>query len=990
MRPYGFTAKLISSVVLISFLTGSVAWTEPSRRAAVEREKGPRFALAPEQMTKKESPKRIQALVAQREALNEIFDSAYATVAKDLAAGKKIEQINADIQRGIAAKIEAYKKTPGKKVSYTVLTDRIGVVVSEKDPKKIDHMIVPFKMGNQYYAFIVRNEKSALDENSLAVLRTLPAVMDYSQPDKTIAVEIRNVPVNDAAFESWVNAQIAKVAADPAVPAEVKEGRLTVLKRFITYAFMVAMLMGLQGCFLDHRRDVEMAMRPPVVTAPPTGVTPEVQPPAPIPVVTAAELEKILRREEHWNKLSVYTRYHPFGTQYLNMIVRDFKKLDEDTVVAVVWTWYHIAPFTATAVFYNWKTDTLSAFPLVTARYSKHTIGGISKDGLIIFFDHANPFFGYTLFRYNGVDDVALLETSAPDRFDEVLDPETGTVVNPLLPLYISADRILNYVRSDTFQSYVPVNITTVTEFKKIEGSGIIVAIVKDSKDQYHAVFMYEDQRANPGSVSFEKNSDVYYAIEKAASADEVHIGVRRLTAPDELVGSYTYKLSDGKYIGLPCLVATLVGKAPLAVAGRPEVLPEVPKGAPVAVDPDLQAKITAVNTEVENLLKPEEIEKFIKADKLPAGVTAAKLVEDLKAALKTVRDEFYAGFNLGSRLIAHADPARGVIEFGEGMVRKADPKRVARVKIHELLHHVLGDANHEIISEEEALRDELLTDKVTVSAEAAGVQAQVAEAVARADKSLEGMGVELDPKLTAEGVSGIAQVALKLEAAPKNKDKPAVVYVTVEPENNLIGLEETLKKLQEEKRQVKIILVGREEYAWAKDLRKRMKSKFNIEFVPRGEFDRKLTSVKDVDAAAVEIARDITKMQVDAMDIAWIASVEDAYQVAGGFKKIPVIKPREKAADQLCAISMQIDVAELAILAHRISGVDMTAVTFAQLAGYLDKDMQKEFLGALEVLGVKTDENVAEALMRMPPTTTVSGKIASDLMSLRSSLIAA
>jgi hypothetical protein len=208
-----------------------------------------------------------------------------------------------------------------------------------------------------------------------------------------------------------------------------------------------------------------------------------------------------------------------------------------------------------------------------------------------------------------------------------------------------------------------------------------------------------------------------------------------------------------------------------------------------------------------------------------------------------------------------------------------------------------------------------------------------------------------------------------------------------------MIGLKEAVKKLQKENRQVKIILVGKEEYKWTADLRKKLKDVYGnivVDFVPKAAFDAKVASVKDVDKAAVELAGEITKLKVDALDIGWISSVEEAYQVASGFKKIPVIQPREKAADQLYDIGTQIDLMELVIMAHRISGADLSAITFDKLADYLDPAVKKDFLGALEALGVKTTENVVQALMQMPPTTSVSGKIATDLHSLRSALTAA
>lgn len=1125
MRPYKFISKVVCCFVLISFLTSTVAWTEPVRRVSVEREKGSRFALAPEQMTKKESPKRIQALIAQREALNEIFNSAYATVAKDLADGKKtVEQINADIQKEIAAKIDAYSKTPGKKISYTVLTDRIGAVLSQKDPKKLDHMIVPFKMGQQYYAFIVRNKTAAADNKAQTVIEKLPQVMDYSQPDKDIAVEIRSVPVTDRQFESWLNDEIAKIEADPTVPNEVKKSRGMILRYLLPSIFMIAMIFGLQGCLLDHHNEqpivVEQTSSAVDYTKTAAEITPEVSamlsealqkavdkvaiPPG---TVVLPDSKYVLykgiyvflanngqpvkwpaRSDYAWaciydsntkevrtvelGKLPALTYYFPIAvTKDGKVIMRWRSAMAKDTnqfygKYAFVDLLNPAATITTMegSYVYDAGKEALVAVPPPAADVPKLET---ALDELIPAFDYSRRIVSYhergdkvlltvsnssyprptnRFYVYNKTTNALIFEAGydispqTPEIRAVSLDGNRVFIFMPYVPYPNGGYRLFDmnenkFVASGAIDDPVKFDVTsgemvpkTADEMQFAAGASLVPATelpqaVKDgiaaglrtpvsisgnavkSGNKYlvigytdlwtrGAVWIYnaDTNTVLPFSAIDPAGKPIQFRGDTRGSSVEIRGLEDNKIWIDTAIGSGSEKLFPHTQVDLLTdrVTSQLETVSPaalpglpmrLGIAGRPELIPETLKGMPVSTDEELAVKMKAVNGEVENMLTTEAIKTFIKPEKLPAGVTVEKLVEDLKAALKAVQDEFYAGFNVGSRLIAHADPARGVIELGEGMVRKSDPKTVARVKIHELLHHVLGDANHDIIRGEEGLRDKLLTDKMTVSDEAEGVQKALAEVGPR------------------KAIADVAD-ALDLQQKEKKEERPAIIYVTVEPENNLIGLEETVKKLQEKNRQVKIILVGREEYPWTADLRKKLMAadtygNIVVEFIAKKAFDDEIKAGKNIDDIAVAFAqktmdqKDI-KMKVKVSDIGWIGSVEDAYQVASGFKKIPVIKPREKGANQLYDIGMEIDVMELVIMAARISGEDLGKVSFAKLLSCLDAKMQAELLGALEALGIKADENVAQALMKMPPTTTVSGKIATDLNSLRSALIAA
>lgn len=1175
MKHSGLFSKVICVVTLMSFLMNAVACSEPVRRVAVEQEKSVRYALAPEQMTKKEPPKRIQALVAQREALNEIFDSAYATVANELAAGKKsIQQINAEIQKKIGAKIDAYRKTPGRKITYTVLADRIAAVVSEKDPKKLDYMIIPFKMGRQYYAFIVKDASAVPEKKTRDLLARMPEVMDYSQADKSIAVQIRSVPVTDAAFASWVNAEIVKIETDPAIPAEIKTSRVTILRYLLPSIVTIAMLFCLQGCLLDHK-EAQMVIRPPdnVGTETPTlplakriaayllDADPQLAPLQPIVVeenmltVPAPGGDivvfSVMLKDNQTRRLGVYApaakpaawlvpvdyeklglgvvagpygfqpvksvqipgkgqyvyirRNTPGGGQHFVLAIPEGAvgketvnlvdarqgyygfdarvgqlgaiktKLTAEQLAAIVaqksnivddelnsfslgrfyelsdgrypFVMFHVAYTVPNLGFgvYDSLRDEITWY-YRTGRYHSLDMSALSNDQNVVFLTDTFNDYNYPTTWYIAANILTGEVKQEVYKRGMIFDPADGQLKivapvmptpNMLTPLQGAAKDALaeKIQKSGLFKSDISgVEGVRINNIYQSGGMSIIDFTPQDGNltvgiyDSAHGVLkLFVHPYAGKADrceiskdgryVSFRSYSEsngYAFAVFDLADGKNVALHFNYSVNYDRLVpyptrnewdmvfdadrGRLMYFNDKTKvydhldYAGFlsrePSL--TLTFSADMKIAGRAEAIPEKPKGMAVTADVALIAKMGAVNDEVEKMLTPETLKSFIKAEKLPAGMTLEKLVEDLKAALKKVRDEFYLGFNVGSRLIAHADPARGVIEFGRDMVSRSDPQRVARVKLHELLHHVLGDADHRIISEEKELRDELLTDKMTLSAEADALNAAIAESSANLDEALAKKGVALDKKLSEDGVSGLSQIAKKYENAQPNKEKPAVVFVTVEPENNLIGLKEALEKLRKENRQVKIILVGREEYEWTKDLRKKMKGGYEVEFVTKEKFDDKLKSIKHIDLAAVELASELTKMKVDAVDIAWIASVEDAFQVASGFKQIPVIRPKEKAADKLCAIAMQIDLAELMIMAHRISGADLTSMTFTQLAGYLGRDMQKDFLAALEVLGISTGENVAQALMKIPPTTTVRGKVANDLISLRSSLVAA
>lgn len=443
------------------------------------------------------------------------------------------------------------------------------------------------------------------------------------------------------------------------------------------------------------------------------------------------------------------------------------------------------------------------------------------------------------------------------------------------------------------------------------------------------------------------------------------------------------YSFSFDPASGLVSYDAT---KLHLEIAGVPAAIPEVAK-VPVAATEALKTKMDAVDVEVQTLMN--NIETFVNIDALikdaPGfkGLTAvevkAKLVKELSSLIDgttlagkekkhLLETKYYKGFTVGSRLLAHADLDGGAIDFAEDMLMQADPALVARVKVHELLHHVLGDAEHKYISQEEALRDQLLSENLMKSTAAAEVE-----------KAL--MGPARDLSL--------------FQSQPANAKSPSVIYVTADPDNMNL-LHAAIEKRKDNKN-LKIIIVYNDNYKWTADYREKLMKQYPgivVGFVSKSELAKKSA---DADEALVLAAQEATRNdKLTAQDIGFIGSdegvYEGAYQVAKGLKKIPEIRPSRKSDDEFHDVGALIDIADLAVMAHRILGDKYDpAMTFAQMAATLGGDLGKQFLAQIEALGMNAQGNVAESLAQIPPTTKgVTGELQNSINSLRSTLTAA
>jgi len=432
-----------------------------------------------------------------------------------------------------------------------------------------------------------------------------------------------------------------------------------------------------------------------------------------------------------------------------------------------------------------------------------------------------------------------------------------------------------------------------------------------------------------------------------------------------------------------------------LEIAGVPAAIPEAAK-VPVAATPALKARMQEIDAEAVKQL--DAIDTFVDLDRLVkeapgyVGMAKEKAKEKLAAEVKDVlsgarkvgregkalETKFFDGFAVGNRLLAHADIAGGAVEHAEDMVRKADAGLVARLRVHEVLHHILGDAEHKIMSGEELLRDRLLSEHL--------MKSTAAEEAAKA-------------------LIGEARDLSVFRNLPANVKSPSVIYITADPDNMNL-LHAAIEKRKDNKN-LKIIIAYNDNYTWTADYREKLMKQYPgivAGFVKKSELNDMIKEGKDMDDALVLAARKTTNNdKLTAQDIGFIGSAEGMYvdertkqpidfSVAKGLKKIPEIRPVRKGADEFHDVGTLIDVADLAVMAHRILGDKYDPkMTFAKLADALGGDLKDALLEQVKAAGLDAGAAVAEGLVQIPPTTKgVTGELQNSINSLRSTLIAA
>jgi len=432
-----------------------------------------------------------------------------------------------------------------------------------------------------------------------------------------------------------------------------------------------------------------------------------------------------------------------------------------------------------------------------------------------------------------------------------------------------------------------------------------------------------------------------------------------------------------------------------------------------VIVDPKLVLGIEHVDKSVRDLLTPKVIKEFINVNKLPDGMTVGKIISEIKAILaganvktdegdRPLAIRYLKGYTVGKKVISHAGVKYGCVYLPSDMVRNSNPKIVARIELHELLHHILDDPNHVIIKGEmKSERDAVLSDIVTLSKEAQEIREEIANIKALRD-------FEAKEK----GFVTINKTITDMREATKAQN-PSMICVTVDPDN-MIGCEDEIKAISAKKRNAKVMLVGKKGYVWTEDQRNKLMGKFTdilVGYITEEELTemKKMPEIGTYGKALVAYANKKVyngNPVFKEVDLAFIDSVYEQNQlkevIAGIKNVIPVIKAKIKTIkgkedvegnQAYRDIGTLIDVAELAIMAHRIAvenGLDFSSITFEQLAKGLGGDLATEFLSALETLGIKPTDNVAVGLISVPPIETMPKGLQQNVNSLRVMLIAA
>ncbi|HRZ86700.1 MAG TPA: hypothetical protein P5287_02675, partial [bacterium] len=242
--------KLVCLVTTVAFLStqGAAYAGAPAR---LQEAAANASALAPEQIVKKE-PKKLLSMMEQQEELNAIFQSAFDTVTKELADGKKsLDDINKTIRDDIAAKVKRYhdeETAKGRKIGYELLPNYINAGISTKNGKrKLDYLLVMFKMRDQYFHFVVKAKDAPVDAGAQAILDKLPLVRDFSVPDKNFTAEIRKVPLTDE-MQKFIYSERQKMLDDPAIPADVKDNKSAILSHLMPMIFSLLLILNLLGC----------------------------------------------------------------------------------------------------------------------------------------------------------------------------------------------------------------------------------------------------------------------------------------------------------------------------------------------------------------------------------------------------------------------------------------------------------------------------------------------------------------------------------------------------------------------------------------------------------------------------------------------------------------------------------------------------------------------------------------------------------------------
>ncbi|MDP8263059.1 MAG: hypothetical protein P9M13_07130 [Candidatus Ancaeobacter aquaticus] len=145
--------------------------------------------LAPQSIDKKYPPKRIQYLLEQRQELGNLVTFIYETLVESINdPTRSLMHASEELKN----KINEYQDKKARSVSFTVLTKLITARLTDDDA--ISYILIPFKMGQKNYIFVVRSDYAVFEEKSEKLLETLPFVSEFKTTPKNLSVEIREIP----------------------------------------------------------------------------------------------------------------------------------------------------------------------------------------------------------------------------------------------------------------------------------------------------------------------------------------------------------------------------------------------------------------------------------------------------------------------------------------------------------------------------------------------------------------------------------------------------------------------------------------------------------------------------------------------------------------------------------------------------------------------------------------------------------------------------
>ena len=207
--------RLVCLVTAVAFLSTSSVWAAPIARA--DRESA-QSALAQKGVDKRFPLKTAEEILEEQVALNNIFDSAYNTVIKDLKTKKSIDEINKTLTEEIEkkfAELNKPKTDKGEKLKYELVLGGITARVVERDGERtLAFISIPFCNVNtkNFYMYVIRDEKTLITDEDKTVLEKFPVMLDKSKPG--LIVEVRKIfePKDLALLKKWK--EIAKLGAD--------------------------------------------------------------------------------------------------------------------------------------------------------------------------------------------------------------------------------------------------------------------------------------------------------------------------------------------------------------------------------------------------------------------------------------------------------------------------------------------------------------------------------------------------------------------------------------------------------------------------------------------------------------------------------------------------------------------------------------------------------------------------------------------------------